>query len=237
MKSSIVYKNIDYDLNMCARFNIVHSILLSLMNDKIKEYYDKVAKSFTAKYGWNYVDAGLLELFVVFLQKQNAKHIFDIGCGDGKVSYIFAQAGFQVIGLDFSEEMLTIARNGYAHKNVNYVCDDFRGQIINRKEKTAYIFLFSLIHWPHREQREFLENFPKRAESGSLILFAAQLGDGNHRKSPITGENSIDVYCWDEKNLRRFLETIGLKVRFAMKRTPWESELPCEKLFLILEVK
>ncbi|MEK5232629.1 class I SAM-dependent methyltransferase [Lysinibacillus sp. FSL K6-0232] len=44
--------------------------------------------------------------------------LLDIGCGTGVLSLLFAQAGYQVSGLDLSEEMLSIAAARFA--NVGY---------------------------------------------------------------------------------------------------------------------
>ncbi|GLC88530.1 class I SAM-dependent DNA methyltransferase [Lysinibacillus piscis] len=45
--------------------------------------------------------------------------LLDIGCGTGTLTVAFAQMGYQVSGIDLSEEMLAIAANHFAHAGVH----------------------------------------------------------------------------------------------------------------------
>lgn len=47
------------------------------------------------------------------------KRLVDIGCGTGVLSVKFAKAGYEVIGIDLSESMLTVAQNRSLEENVN----------------------------------------------------------------------------------------------------------------------
>lgn len=201
------------------------------MNDKIRLHYDTIAQLYTDKYDWNYVDKGLLELFISYLNDANTKNVVDLACGNGKVSKFVGQAGFEVTGIDFSKQMLSIAQSKNSHKNVKYVNEDFRNHIFS--ENSAYILLFSLIHWSHKDQKKYLINFAAKLKS-SLVLIAVQTAI--IKRINLTGVEGIPVYCWSEKKFVEFLQSIGFSLKFVMKRTPWNSELPCEKLFLILQV-
>ncbi len=50
------------------------------------------------------------DLVVSFSKTINGKKVLDLGCGPGHESYIFAELGFDVIGLDFSSEMIRRAK-------------------------------------------------------------------------------------------------------------------------------
>ncbi len=55
------------------------------------------------------------------LYSMNCKTLLDYGCGPGKISYFLADSyGKEIIALDESREMLAIATDKRAHKNIKY---------------------------------------------------------------------------------------------------------------------
>lgn len=52
--------------------------------------------------------------------------ILDLGCGTGDITYLFAEAGYDMIGIDLSEDMLNIAKKENSHKNILYLNQDMR---------------------------------------------------------------------------------------------------------------
>ena len=54
------------------------------------------------------------------------KTILDLGCGTGNISERFALKNYEVIGIDFSEDMLAIARDKSYEKNLDilYLCQN-----------------------------------------------------------------------------------------------------------------
>lgn len=55
--------------------------------------------------------------------------LLDLGCGTGTMTEILANAGYDMIGIDNSEDMLQIAteKNMESDKNILYLCQDMRG--------------------------------------------------------------------------------------------------------------
>ena len=52
--------------------------------------------------------------------------VLDLGCGTGKLTNILSDAGYDMIGVDLSEEMLGIAMESRADRNILYLCQDMR---------------------------------------------------------------------------------------------------------------
>lgn len=50
----------------------------------------------------------------------------DLGCGSGLMSVRLADAGYEVIGIDFSDDMLAEARDKHSHDKVLYIKQDMR---------------------------------------------------------------------------------------------------------------
>lgn len=53
--------------------------------------------------------------------------VLELGCGTGSMTRLLADRGFDMIGIDYSEEMLAIARENSAEDyNILYLCQDMR---------------------------------------------------------------------------------------------------------------
>lgn len=71
--------------------------------DKMAPYYDKFMEEGESKQED--------EIKLVKLALPNCCRVLDVGCGTGRISIILQKEGYNVFGLDLSEEMITIARN------------------------------------------------------------------------------------------------------------------------------
>lgn len=60
----------------------------------------------------------------VSIYHPSAKKLLDLGCGTGQMSRRFDLAGYQVTGLDYSEDMLAYAKSTSAH--IPYILQDIR---------------------------------------------------------------------------------------------------------------
>lgn len=72
---------------------------------------------------------------ISFLREANAVHVIDCACGTGVLTVSLAKAGFSMIGIDNSEDMLMEARNS-ALKNglrmLPFVCQDMASFVTHR---------------------------------------------------------------------------------------------------------
>ncbi|MHA1283667.1 MAG: class I SAM-dependent DNA methyltransferase [Promethearchaeota archaeon] len=70
----------------------------------------------------------LIALFKKY--RENVSNILEIGCGTGTISYLLSNNGYNVVGIDSSQEMINIARAKYGD-NIQFYCQDARMLKIN----------------------------------------------------------------------------------------------------------
>ncbi len=78
--------------------------IITLLNDLNLKFYNTFASSFAASR--SETEPGLVALFKDIVPGQ---HILDLGCGQGRVARLLPE-GCDYVGLDFSEEMVALAR-------------------------------------------------------------------------------------------------------------------------------
>ncbi len=70
--------------------------------------------------GWGKDD----EFFLALLKKINVKTIADLGCGTGRLTTHFAEAGYQITAIDPNEEAIEYAKSKEYHGEVTWIVGD-----------------------------------------------------------------------------------------------------------------
>jgi len=101
----------------------------NLKNIKLKKFYNNVFQKGEKKHFTKFVtnDAHSNE----FLQVLNSttwknKKVIDVGCGVGLFAYLVALKGAKIIGIDYSENAINLAKKLYLHPNLIFKCTDIK---------------------------------------------------------------------------------------------------------------
>lgn len=126
---------------------------------------------FVAKFGKDVVE---------WLQPKKGENILDLGCGTGSLSQEIAKSGAIVDGLDFSETMITKARQKYPR--IHFFIDN--GETFRTSKKYDAVFSNAALHW--------MKNAEKAAKSVWYALkprgrFVAELGGKGNVQAVIDG--------------------------------------------------
>ncbi len=209
------------------------------MYSNFSEYYDSLMYDVDYKKRTSY----LLKLFKKYGKKPTL--LLDVACGTGGFSNEFARQGIEVIGVDMSEEMLSVAREKSAEQDLNilYLCQKAEELDLYGTVDGAVCCLDSLNHIT--DYKTFCKAVAKVSlflEEGSLFIFDLNT-EYKHRS--VLGNNVFvieteDVYCvWANEfcekdlsvdiSLDFFVEQDGLYERF--------SEDFSERAYTMQEVK
>jgi trans-aconitate methyltransferase len=88
---------------------------------------------------------------VALLAPQIGERVLDVGCGTGHLTAQIADNGAHVVGMDSSEEMISVAQQ--AHPNLKFVVGDaadFSLETLGESEPFDAIFSNAALHWVTR---------------------------------------------------------------------------------------
>lgn len=117
------------------------------------------------------------EFFIEEAHKQGSP-VLEIGCGTGRLLIPIAKAGHEIYGLDFSEDMLNIARGKIENldratrKRINLLEGDMRDFKIDKRFKLITIPFRAFLHilTVEDQKKTLLNIFDHLADDGKLII-------------------------------------------------------------------
>ena len=111
--------------------------------------------------------------------------LLDMGCGTGGHAVIFAQMGFEIVGIDLSEQMITSAQkklhevDGEVAEKVCFEVGDIRALDLNRKFD-AIVSLFHVISYQteNEDLRSVFAGARQHLKPGGIFIFDFWYGPG-----------------------------------------------------------
>ncbi len=139
----------------------------------VRSGYNAIAQSYLATRSLDTDDVRLLPELVKRLPK-NAR-VLDAGCGAGiPVTKILAEQ-FDVIGVDFSETQIQIAR--MLVSQAEFLCADIVDLGFPDECFDAICSYYAIIHVPREEHARLLANYFRMLKPGGLALMTMGRGD------------------------------------------------------------
>lgn len=208
----------------------------------LARYYDKLMFDFEYSERVDY----LLSLFKKHDFK--GKSIADLGCGTGSITFELANRGFSVIGVDFSEEMLTEAfrkamQNGFKSTNPFFVCEDMRNLELLNKVSCAVCVLDGINHLGSIDSvKKTFDGVSLNLERDGLFVFDLNTP---YKIKNILGNNTFvydydDIYCVWENTYNEKLKKCRFDLTFFERdgdRFLRSDESFCEKAYTTKQVE
>lgn len=163
--------------------------------EETRETYNKIASNYEKEYGNDLSDAPYIDSF---LSQVEGNYILDMGCGPGTLSKYIANKGYNVDAIDYSEEMLKIAREKI--NNVNFIQMDMRNVEMNKKYN-GIMLAYSLFHISKDEVKNVLPKYYDLLEDNGVMLIILQEGSGEDYVSENLGtglKKFINYYSFEE---------------------------------------
>lgn len=114
----------------------------------------------------------LMKIFNKYFNKDTGK-VLDCCCGVGRHSYILAKNGFEVTGVDFSEDQITNAKKIHNHPNVNYKTMDVRNLELEDKDYDMSCCMWTTYNYLslNSDFKKFIQSvYHHQKDDGILVL-------------------------------------------------------------------
>ncbi|MEH2350681.1 MAG: methyltransferase domain-containing protein [Nostoc sp.] len=129
-----------------------------------KNYWDATLYEDKHAFVWQYG-----EDLLKFLNPQPGESILDLGCGTGQLTEKIAQAGAEVMGVDYASEMIEKARENYPH--IRFEVADAREFQVDKPLDA--VFSNAVLHWV-KEADSAIASIHKSLKPGGR--FVAEFG-------------------------------------------------------------
>ena len=165
------------------------------------------------------VDRALLAAFVEHVGV-TVLPVADVGCGPGRAAAFLAAQGFDVVGVDVSQAMLTVARN--AHPGIRFEEGRLTALPFSDRSLGGAVCWYSIIHTPSEHLGEVFAELNRVLSCGGNLLLAFQAGDGQGVQIADAYGTGISLTSYRHlpDEVARTLISEGLEVRARAVREP-----------------
>lgn len=181
--------------------------------DALQATYNRIAKDWAREHKNDFQQwwMPITEKFASLFQKGDI--ILDVGCGPGTFSRALDELGLHVIGVDFSERMIAIAR-GNSPRGVFFIMDARNIGMMNVYFDGIFVHAV-LLHFPKKEIREMLRIFRENLRPGGYLYLGVKERKPGQAEEEVKQEENYG-YSYDRPfsyftldELRGILEDLG----------------------------
>lgn len=171
--------------------------------------YEKIAGKYAEQYFDDLVDIPYIDNFLAKLPKGGK--ILDVGSGAGQFAKHMMEKGFEVIGIDYSQEMVKIAKEKVPSGDFRHM--DMRHLDFPDGSFDGLFAAYSLIHIPSEEIPATLLEFKRVLRVGGLIEIGAQQGEADQIvNEPFMPTEKMFFNFFTPARLAQFLVEAGFTV-------------------------
>ena len=170
------------------------------------------------------VDRALIGAFIELIRQQEVAQIADVGCGPGRVARLLADCDLDVIGIDVSEALLSIARD--AHPDIKFRQGQCDSLPLGSGALGGIVSWYSMIFTPPDRLSDAFEEFARVLAQGGVVLLAFQAnGQPLHRQDAFGTGRPLTSYQHNIEDVTSALEEAGFDVYATTNRA---ADLPHE---------
>lgn len=159
--------------------------------------------------------------------------ICSAGCGPcGHIENYISQKGFNVIGVDISENCIEIAKNLFT--NIKFEVGDFTKLKHKNNHFDGIISFYSIIDTPRLYLDKLLTEFNRVLKKGGYLLLVVKEGQTEGYEEELLGIKSKIYYSlFTEKEIIDALARNGFEKVKTVRRNPYEDEIQIIRIFSI----
>ena len=152
---------------------------------------------------------------VLLMLEPPKRRVLDFGCGTGWMSLFLAKAGYDVVGVDISEDAIRLAREAAAAdavQGVEFLAADYEG--FRPSQEFDYVLFHDALH--HAEDEQAAVDAAYRALKPGGAMIAIEPGRGHSRSKG--ARRAMDAFGVHEKDMApRYVWRLGRRAGFRRK--------------------
>lgn len=185
-------------------------------SNSVLKVFDSIATEYVEYFGedWEFIN----EIKEFASQFKDNSTVLDLGCGSGYIANYLCGLNLNAIGIDFSEEMIRIAKEKYPE--VKFLKADFIDIENHFKENSVdgLIAIYSLYFIPRKQFEDVLRSLSRILKNGGKFLFVTESGKGeNFITTPLMEDNNIKDQIYVNYYNKEELEDILNKNNFSIE--------------------
>lgn len=163
--------------------------------------------------------------------------ILDVGCGVGVDSEYMISNGFDVIGVDLSGKMLSLAKQRFPRGD--FRLGDMRKLTFQDFYFDGIFASFSLIHIPKKDLSGLLIKLGRMLKETGAIHIALQEGKSGESfiRGPLESKEKFFLNIMSFEEIKELLNDAGFFILAHHERRPKKNELKFTKLHIIARKK
>jgi len=196
--------------------------------------YEKIAGKYAQQYFDDMADVPYIDKF---LEKLPVKgKILDVGSGPGQFAKHMTEKGFEVIGVDFSKEMVEIAKSKVP--NVEFRHMDMRELDFTDNSFDGVFSAYSLIHIPSEEVSATLLGFHRVLKAGGYVEIAVQKGEADKIiDEPFMPSEKMFFNFFTEERITNYLKEVGFTIESQEIMSIVDAETMSDKVIYTIARK
>jgi SAM-dependent methyltransferase len=191
---------------------------------EVKDCYNRTAKEYAEKFlnelDGKPFDRNILNRYCDMLP--DGSLIYDFGCGSGQTTkYIHDKKRHKVIGLDFSENAILLAKQNFSE--IEFVVDDMLNSKMASSSANGILAFYAIVHFTYFEVEQVLKEWLRLVKPNAIILFSFHVGVKAVEVVDFLGVSGTRA-TWHLLNTDRVLQLarkVGFKVEEAVVRYPY----------------
>lgn len=197
--------------------------------------YDRLAASYAAHFFEELrhkpLDRALLGAFADLVGPGAA--VADVGCGPGQIARDLDARGLQVIGIDLSEEMITLARR--LTPSVEFRVGSMLALDLPDASLAGITAFYAIVHFEPTELVVAFREFFRVLRPGGLVLLSFHIGSERVKRDELFGEAiDLEFVFFERASVEAALEEAGLSIEARIERAPYtEVEHPSLRGYLL----
>jgi len=141
--------------------------------DIVRKGYDEIAPTYLGKRCQSSEDISLIGKLIEKLPEDSL--VLDAGCGAGVPVAKMLSKHFKVVGVDFSESQIELARENVPE--AEFLIQDLSNLDFPENHFDAIVSYYAIIHIPREEHQSILKTFSRILRPGGLLLLCTGATD------------------------------------------------------------